>query len=138
VISKLPWGLLTERIQVRWVLSLCTITAGLSLMIVVVSQDLVMFYVYAVLFGLMMGGYPTIMNVVWPTYFGRQNAGTIRGFVTPVSTIVGTITPVYAGWIWDRYGSYDLAFTHFAISWILAGIVMLAAVQPKPPTNRLD
>jgi len=135
VISKLPWGLLTERIQVRWVLSLCTITAGLSLMIVVVSQDLAMFYVYAVLYGLMMGGYPTIMNVVWPTYFGRQNAGTIRGFVTPVSTIVGTVTPVFAGLMWDRLGSYDLAFTVFAISWVLAGIIMLVASQPKPPTS---
>ena len=104
-------------------------------MIVVVSQDLAMFYVYAVLYGLMMGGYPTIMNVVWPTYFGRQNAGTIRGFVTPVSTIVGTVTPVFAGLMWDRLGSYDLAFTVFAISWVLAGIIMLVASQPKPPTS---
>lgn len=138
VVSKLPWGLLTERMHPRYVLALCAIPAGLSLMILVLGDGITILYVYAVFYGLFMGGYPTIMNIVWPSYFGRQHAGAIRGFVTPVSTVIGTLSPVFAGVMWDRLGSYDFSFTIFAGAWVLAGLVMLTATPPSPPVASTD
>ena len=95
-----------------------------------------MLYVYAVFHGLTMGGWPTIANLAWASYFGRQHQGAIRGFVTPIGNMIGAASPVLGGYVWDRYGTYDLAFVVFGTAWIMAGtILMLWAVPPRPPVK---
>lgn len=133
-ISKLGWGVLTERIDIRWVMALCGIPAGFSLLLLVITQGIPLLYAFAICYGLTMGGFPTIMNVVWPTYFGREHAGAIRGVVGPVGNIAGALGPFFAGITWDITGTYNFSFIMFAIFWALAGLVMLAAHPPTPPT----
>ncbi len=135
IVAKPIWGLVTERIHVRWVIPMCVIPAGLSLFALIIAQDLTMLYVYAVFHGLTMGGWPTIANVAWASYFGRQHQGAIRGFVTPIGNMTGAASPVLGGFMWDRYGTYDLAFVVFGMAWIMAGILMLWAAPPSPPVK---
>ena len=138
IVAKPIWGLVTERIHVRWVIPMCVIPAGVSLFALIVAQDMTMLYVYAVFHGLTMGGWPTIANVAWASYYGRQHQGAIRGFVTPIGNVMGAASPVLGGIMWDRYGNYDLAFVVFGTAWVLAGLLMLAAVPPKPPVKAGD
>lgn len=133
IAGKLPWGFIGERLHARWTLVLCMIPSGLTLMLLVVAQSVPMLYTYAVLHGLTMGGWVTLSNVAWATYFGRRHLGTIRGVVAPVGSIMGAVSPVLAGWMWDLQGSYDLIFTIYAFIWVLAGLLMLLAKPPKPP-----
>lgn len=133
--GKLPWGYLAERVHVRWVSAVCAVAAGMSVFLLVAGHDLPTFYAYAVLLGLTMGGFPTLMNVAMAVYFGREHMGAIRGLVTPATQVVGAASPVFAGWMWDRVGSYDLPFTVFAISWIAAGLLMLLARAPRLPAS---
>ena len=135
IVAKPIWGLVTERIHVRWVVPMCVIPAGVSLFALIVAQDLTMLYVYAIFHGLTMGGWPTIANVAWASYFGRQHQGAIRGFVTPIGNVMGAASPVLGGYMWDRYGTYDLAFLVFGMAWIVAGLLMLMAAPPKPPAK---
>ena len=135
IVAKPIWGLVTERIHVRWVVPMCVIPAGVSLFALIVAQDLTMLYVYAIFHGLTMGGWPTIANVAWASYFGRQHQGAIRGFVTPIGNVMGAASPVLGGFMWDRYGTYDLAFLVFGMAWIVAGLLMLMAAPPKPPAK---
>ena len=135
IVAKPIWGLVTERIHVRWVIPMCVIPAGVSLFALIVAQDLTMLYVYAIFHGLTMGGWPTIANVAWASYFGRQHQGAIRGFVTPIGNVMGAASPVLGGYMWDRYGTYDLAFLVFGMAWIVAGLLMLMAAPPKPPAK---
>ena len=138
IVAKPIWGLVTERIHVRWVIPMCVIPAGVSLFALIVAQDMTMLYVYAIFHGLTMGGWPTIANVAWASYYGRQHQGAIRGFVTPIGNVMGAASPVIGGIMWDRYGNYDLAFVVFGTAWIMAGLLMLAAVPPKPPVKAGD
>lgn len=133
IVAKLPWGYLTERMHVRWVVPLCLVPSGLSLLLLVVAHSQPMLYLYAALHGLTMGGYPTLMNVAWATFFGRRHTGAIRGAVTPVGNVIGAVSPVLAGWMWDRLGSYAWPFTIFAVAWVLAGALMLLARPPSVP-----
>ena len=135
IVAKPIWGLVTERVHVRWVIPMCVIPAGVSLFALIVAQDLTMLYVYAIFHGLTMGGWPTIANVAWASYYGRQHQGAIRGFVTPIGNIMGAASPVLGGYMWDRYGNYDFAFLVFGSAWIMAGLLMLMAAPPKPPTK---
>ena len=108
IVAKPIWGFVAEYIHVRWVIPMCVIPAGVSLFALIVAENLFMLYVYAVFHGLTMGGWPTIANVAWASYFGRQHQGAIRGFVTPIGNITGAASPLLGGFIWDRYGTYDL------------------------------
>jgi MFS family permease len=135
VVAKIPWGYFSEKVNVRWVMSLCLILSGLSLFIVVWADSLRMLYIYAALHGLTMGGAPTVMNVAWAVYFGRRHMGTIRGFVTPVGNIIGAFSPIYAGWAWSTETSYDMPFAVFAFAWIFGGIVSLATKTPTRPNS---
>ena len=108
----------------------------LALLPLIVAESLTMLYVYGVFFGLTMGGWPhDCNNLAWASYFGRQHQGAIRGFVTPIGNITGAASPLLGGFIWDRYGAYDLAFVVYGAAWILCGLLMLAAVPPTPPTQ---
>ena len=136
IVAKIPWGYLSERIHVRWVMALCLIPSGLSLFILVWADHLWMLYTYAALHGLTMGGVPTVMNVAWAVYFGRRHIGAIRGVVTPVGSIAGAFSPIYAGWAWSTETSYDVPFSMFAIAWIVGGVLALMATTPRIPTSK--
>ncbi len=131
VVSKLPWGFLTERYHVRWVTAVCLTTTGSSLILLVVAQSVWMLVAYAVFFGLMMGGFTLTLNVAWATYFGRKHMGAIRGFVTPAGNIIGAFGPIFAGWTWSEQSSYDFPITFFAFAWITGGLLMLIAKVPS-------
>ncbi|MBI2936499.1 MAG: MFS transporter [Chloroflexi bacterium] len=131
-LAKLPWGYLAEKVHIRWALSLCLIPAGLALFLLVWAQGLPMLYTYAVLEGLFLGGWQPLQSVLWATYFGREHMGAIRGVVAPVGSLVASTSPVIAGWMWDRLGSYDVPFTLYAIAWIVAGMLVPLTRPPKP------
>jgi MFS family permease len=48
-------------------------------------------------------------------YFGAARFASIRGFSSSLLTPVGIACPLFAGWMFDRTGSYSLAFTVFGI-----------------------
>jgi MFS family permease len=133
--GKLPWGYLAERVHVRWVSAACAVSAGSFVFLLVGGRELPAFYAYAVLLGVTMGGFPTLVNLAMAVYFGREHMGAIRGFVTPATQVVGAASPVFAGLMWDRVGSYDLPFTVFALAWIAAGLLMLLARPPRIPVT---
>lgn len=133
ILGKLLYGFMAENIHIRWALVLCLIPSGLSLTILVVADNIHMLYIYAITHGLTMGGWAPLMNVVWAVYYGRQHMGSIRGMVTPVGNIVAAISPVFAGWMWEISGSYNVPFLTFAIAWVCGGILMLFAKAPQPP-----
>ena len=78
-----------------------------------------------------MGGEATLMNVALATYFGRDHMGAIRGAVAPIGVIMGSLSPVFSGWLWTPETSYDLPFIVLSAIWVVGGVIMLLA---KPPT----
>ena len=134
-IGKIPWGVLAEKIPVRFAMGIAFVSAGISLTLIVIGDSLVMLYAYAILFGFTMGSAPPLRNLAWASYFGRDNLGAIRGFATPLTRWAGGLSPLFAGLVYDLAGSYDMAFLVFAICWSMSGLVVLAAGDPKEPTN---
>lgn len=135
LVAKLPWGYLIERIQVRWLIVVCLITSGLSLLLLVGAQNIQMLFAYAAIHGSMVGGQGTLLNVAWASYFGRQHVGAIRGVVTPVGQIVGSFSPMFAAWTWTSEDSYRLPFMVFSFTYIAAGLLIIMAHSPRAPSS---
>ena len=55
-------------------------------------------------------------------YFGVRSFASIRGMMSVAFAVPGIIAPVFAGWIFDRYHSYTIAFQLYAL---LAGLSIL-------------
>lgn len=135
VVTKMIWGILGERIQVRYLIagSYFAATVTMFMMLVVHSGPLII--LFPILYSVGGGGYAPLSSLMWANYFGRGSLGTIRGVFFPVTQILGAISPVFAGYIFDTRGSYDIAFAAFGICFALGGITMLLA---KPPVHPVE
>ena len=129
--SRIPWGLLAERIPVRFAMGSSFIGTGVALFLVSVSTGLGLAAVSAGLLGIATGGFAMFMSLIWPEYFGREFIGTIRGVVTPMNLVSSAGGPLLAAWIYDTTQSYTIAFSFFMVVLIMAGIVIYTAAPPK-------
>ena len=64
-----------------------------------------------------------MMGVIFSARFGAAAFGRVMGFVM-VNITLGAVTPIIAGWIYDIYGSYDIALYGLIVLATMAGIAM--------------
>lgn len=132
-ISKLIFGVLSERIHIRYLMIVSFIggAAGIVILMNAPSLGLWGVYGYAVTNGFFRGAYPTLVPLTWANYFGRGFLGTIRGVVAPFSLVASAGGPLFAGYLYDRTQSYSVAFGIFVATFLLATVFMFLAKPPK-------
>ena len=115
-------GVLGDRFSKRLVLMSGHTSLLIAMFVFVNSESLWSLYLFSVLFSYGEGVSPTNYSIIGE-YFGRRVFATLRGFLTTFTT-VAIFSPVYAGWVFDRYNDYTLAlFTYAGIA--VFGITML-------------
>ena len=94
---------------------------------------------FIILFGCGYGGCSALRPSLVRDYFGRNNFGTIFGFVIGVNMIGTMIGPPLAGWVYDHWGSYQDIWLIFA-ALPIAALVSILTVSPittkGSPTNK--
>ena len=91
---------------------------------------------FAVLFGLGWGGRGALFTAIRGDYFGRKAFATIFGLSAFFLSGVSVAAPLFAGYIFDILGSYDLALFTFAIISIFGGSLILFAKKPHLALTR--
>jgi sugar phosphate permease len=71
-------------------------------------------------------------------YFGRKSIGSIQGITTLMMMPFGVLAPVIIGGIYDRTGSYSIAFNLCIALLVLAVTVIVFARPPRPPAQTSD
>ena len=114
-------GSLGNRVTVRQigVVGFSLLAIGVILHIYVSS--LVTLIVAMSIWGFGIGAMMFVTNIVWAEYFGRDHVGEIRGFVTPITLLLGASGAPIAGVVFDQVGSYD------AVWWGSAALMFLCA-----------
>ena len=51
---------------------------------------------------------------------------------------IGFIAPVFAGWIYDTTGNYNIAFITIVVIAVVAALLLYLAKPPKPPAEVTD
>jgi MFS family permease len=77
------------------------------------------------------GGIMPVRPALQADFFGIRSYGTIMGLMSVVSVIAGIVSPVFAGWILDTTGSYQLAWWIFALLTVPGIPLVLLAKPPK-------
>ena len=76
--------------------------------------------------------------IVWAAmgeYFGRDRFATLRGYITFSHSWALIASPVFAGWVFDKYGSYDWAIGPGAVCAAAAALCFLAIKKPPQLTR---
>lgn len=90
-------------------------------------------YLYAILLGAGFGiAFPCTMTLA-ANYFGEKAYPSVLGALTAMGTIGTSLSTIGAGYLYDHFGSYAVAF--YAVS-VLCVLGFLLMVWIKPPTRR--
>ena len=130
VVTKMMWGILGERIQVRYLLAASYIVAAATMLVMVLVDGGPLIMLFPVLYAVGGGAMAPLSGLMWANYFGRGSLGAIRGVFLPVTQVLGAVSPVFAGYVFDITGSYDKAFLVFGICFAVGAVVMLLAKRP--------
>ena len=84
----------------------------------------------------MMDGAGVIVWAALGEYYGRARFATLRGYITFAYAWALVASPVYAGWVGDRFGNYDYAIIPGAICAFAAGVCFLFIKPPPELTAR--
>ena len=112
------WGLLAERISVRFLIGPQVIlSAGTVLLILNVGGQTSMLIASA-LHGATIGAFIALQGLLVANYFGRAHLGAISGVMRPFMTIAGAGSPLFIAMLFDLQDSYTLAFLIVAAGWV--------------------
>jgi sugar phosphate permease len=135
IIGRLGIGFLSDKVGGTLILSICLSIVTLSLIWLLFVSESWMFYVFAVVFGLAGGGFITLLPIVTAELFGLASLGAIIGGITFLTTIGDAIGAPVAGTIFDKTGSYDLAFLICVVVSAIAFILSLILLRYKRKTS---
>jgi len=132
--GRLVGGVLSDRVslyRLKYIRILARVIEWVGLLILAYARDIWMVYAYSVIRGTGSGMNIGAGSQIITRYFGRKSYATITGLSAMFGIPVGAIAPVYVGWVWDTYGSYEVAFTHASILYIIGTIMWYFYNPPK-------
>ena len=77
------------------------------------------------------GGAP-MMPALQGEFFGRKSLATLGGLMQILFTTRTVTDPLFAGWVFDTFGNYRLAFLVLCAASLISIPLLLAAKRPCP------
>jgi len=106
IAGRVITGTAADRIGNKPITVFSFIMMTLAVCILILSKQIWMFYLFALVFGFSYGGLTTMSSLLIADLFGLFNHGLIFGILIFIITIGGGIGPLVAGYIFDLSGSY--------------------------------
>lgn len=130
IAGKFAFGAAADRIDHRWLYYVMASGMGGALLMLMGTPALLTLILAAILMGLAGGGILTLMAVVYGSRFGAASFGRVMGLGMLFITLA-SLGPLFSGWVFDRSGSYDLAFALFALLFIPASMAVYRLPPPR-------
>ena len=133
IAGRLLMGWLADRLPIKVVMLLIYLLVAGSVPLLVSGGSQSTMYLFAVVFGLGLGGEYMIIPLMAAELFGVAVLGRVMGVVLTADGIAEATSPMLVGYLRDRTGSYDVGF-FVLIGMALAGA---SAVALLPRGNQL-
>ncbi|MFC1952833.1 MFS transporter [Chloroflexota bacterium] len=129
-------GAFADRIRkdrLQFIIAAAFLVQALGIIAFLVKQNITMAYVMMILYGIGSGAPTPVRLSMGGKYFGRKAFASILGVTMFLTAPLSLVAPIYAGWIYDTMGSYNIAFTTFAILLLCATLFASFIRPPKLP-----
>ena len=140
-VSRLIMGYMGDRVSKQAIMALSLFVEGVGYLLLwqgdwqtAIGITLVLGFV--VCEG-MMDGAGVIVWAALGEYYGRTRFATLRGYITFAYAWALVASPVYAGWVYDQFGSYNRAIVPGAICAMIAGVCFLFIKRPPELTTEV-
>ena len=135
IAGRFASGWLSDRFNKRLIATAFITLMCFGLLFLTYASNEVMWMLvpFIILFGIGWGGTGILRAVLLREYFGRRRFGTIFGFTIGMSTVGVVLGPLFAGWTFDKWGSYHMIWIVFVSLIIAASIIM--ATTPSVSAN---
>lgn len=127
--GKFSFGYLSERVTARRMMMVSLSGQAFFIVMLVLFPTPPIAWLAVPLFGLFMGSYGALINLVVQETFGLKHFGSIAGLISLTMGVSGLLGPLLAGQSFDRLGSYGPGFVAVAIMFAI-GAVSLIRVRP--------
>jgi sugar phosphate permease len=131
IAGRLLMGWLADRAPRKYVMLLIYLLVAASIPLLLVSGSGTAMYVFAVVFGLGLGGEYMIIPLMAAELFGVRVLGRVMGIVLTADGIAEATAPFLVSVLRDRNGSYDVAFFTLVAA-ALAGAAAIALLPRHP------
>jgi MFS family permease len=133
IVASLALGWMGDRWRKSLLCGLGVLPAALSLIWLTISQAAIAQYFFAIALALAMGTAPLNWALIGD-FFGRARYATLRGIMGVGYGTATFISPIYAGWVFDRTGSYGIVLISFAGT--LGVVISCFLFLTRPPIPR--
>ena len=131
MVFQLVGGYVGDRWPKNITLFIFTTIQAAAVVELTLASNIMMFYLFAVLFGIGFGGRNPLTTAIRGEYFGRTSFGRILGLSTVPMNVLLLIGSPLAGYMRDVQGIYDPAFLLLAGFNFLGGVLFLFARKPR-------
>ena len=134
-VGRLIMGAASDRIGRRPALALVIAVQGTAFLGFTAVRGLSSLYLVSVVFGFSYGAVSTLFPAIVGDFFGREQAGSLVGFLFALAGSMAAWGPLMAGAIYDATGFYTWAFFLSAASNGAALVLLALARPPRPRTS---
>ncbi len=135
MMGQLVGGYLGDRFNKQVICVLCMFSHVLGLSLLAYSSSTWMVIVFTALHGLAWGIRGPLMVALRADYFGPSSFGTIMGFSSLIVMLGMSAGPIFAGYMADVYGNYQLGFTLLAAGAMVGSACFAFAGPPRHPRH---
>ena len=121
IVSRLVFGVISDRIGGIRTLLLGSFLQGLALLMFLPFDGMVPLYLVSAMFGLFQGGIVPAYAIIVREHFNPQEAGARVGAVIMATLLGMALGGWMSGWVFDVTGSYHAAFLN-GIAWNLLNL----------------
>ena len=111
IIGRLLMGWISDRYSKKYVMMLIYSLITASILLLYFSSASGVIYLFAIIFGIGLGGDYMIIPLMAAELFGIKVMGRVMGLILTLDGLAEAFGPILAGWLRDYSASYNTGFT---------------------------
>lgn len=127
-VTKVVAGLLSDRMELRWLLALSAALMMAAWLALLVSPAFASLMAAACLSGIALGCALPATAALLANAFGAARFGSVMGWAYALLLVLLIVVVLFAGIVFDKAGSYQPAFLSFAV--MLGGLLLAILLLP--------
>jgi MFS family permease len=126
-VTRFAVPVISDRVGSKWAMGVCFALQTAPVLMLLVAQDAWVFYLFAVLFGVGLGGEMSAFPIINRQYYGDAPSGTTYGWQTLGGGVGMALGPLLGAYLRDTTGGFDTAlYLSFGLS--LVGVISIVAL----------
>ncbi len=136
ILGRLLMGWLADKLPKKYVMILIFTLVSCSIPLLYAASTPGVIYLFAIIFGIALGGDYMIIPLMAAELFGVRILGRIMGIVISADVLGEALAPVLVGWLRDQSGTYTTGFSALIVFAVL-GVVAISLLPKTVDRNNL-